>query len=256
MQGAADVPPTDLQLIVPNGCVKLVLPYRERIFSHSDGSAVTHLEMMCTVIGQMEAPSRIVPERGTCAFGMGLRPETAYRFFPHAASDLARGIYRADEIWGSGGAELRDRMGTLQSVEERVNCFQSFLLSRLDACTHSDAFVEFAVKEILRQRGRVSIEELCRDGGYSRQHVDRKFAEFVGLSPKKFAGIIRFYHAYKALNGQAGERGESSLLLSEDDLYEDYYDQSHFIREFKRYTGVSPRDYKRRSNSFGKQFLR
>ncbi|WP_269432464.1 helix-turn-helix domain-containing protein [Gordoniibacillus kamchatkensis] len=99
-------------------------------------------------------------------------------------------------------------------------------------------------------QGQVWVEELCRQAGYTRRHLDRTFAELVGVSPKQLAGIVRFHRYYRMMNAAGGT---SFSQLKE--WYDAYYDRSHFVKEFQKYTGLSPREYKMRPNSFGTIFL-
>ena len=96
--------------------------------------------------------------------------------------------------------------------------------------------------------GRVSVTELERETGYSRRYLDLLFNERVGLSPKVLARIFRFQKFYRRWAD-----GHSFDAVKED-LYDFYYDQAHFIKEFKKMTGHSPRKFSREiSNEFGRR---
>jgi AraC-like DNA-binding protein len=96
--------------------------------------------------------------------------------------------------------------------------------------------------------GRMPIKELERKTGYTRRYLDLLFKQHVGLSPKDLAGIFRFQRFY-----QKWARGLSYDVLKEE-LYDYYYDQAHFSKEFKRMTGHSPRDFMIVvSNEFGRR---
>jgi AraC-like DNA-binding protein len=72
--------------------------------------------------------------------------------------------------------------------------------------------------------------------GYTRRYLDVLFKQHVGLTPKVLAGIFRFQMFY-----QKWAQGQSYDVLKER-LYDHYYDQAHFSKEFKRMTGHSPRE--------------
>jgi AraC-like DNA-binding protein len=91
------------------------------------------------------------------------------------------------------------------------------------------------------------IKELERMTGYTRRYLDVLFKQHVGLSPKVLAGIFRFQMLYREW-----ARGLSYDALKER-LYDHYYDQAHFSKEFKRMTGHSPREFMTDvSNEFGR----
>jgi methylphosphotriester-DNA--protein-cysteine methyltransferase len=82
--------------------------------------------------------------------------------------------------------------------------------------------------------GRVSIRQLEKITGYSRRYLDILFQRHVGLSPKVLAEIFRFQRLY----GKLAELQSSEDL--KDDVFDDYYDQAHFVKEFKQMTGYAP----------------
>src|ERR1700751_970199 len=96
----------------------------------------------------------------------------------------------------------------------------------------------------------MSIHELERQTGYSRRYLDRLFQQHVGLSPKRLAEIFRFQRFYR--KWAAGV----SFDLLKAELYDHYYDQSHFSREFHRMTGHPPQRFMRDvPNEFGRRIL-
>ena len=91
-------------------------------------------------------------------------------------------------------------------------------------------------------QGLTTIKQLEKKTGYSKRYLDMLFKNHLGISPKKLATIQRFQHFYKHFEGD------------NIDIYDLYYDQSHFINEFKRYTGLTPHQYSKMNNDFGRHF--
>lgn len=94
----------------------------------------------------------------------------------------------------------------------------------------------------------VSIKEIETQTGYSKRYLDMLFKEHVGVSPKRLASIARFQIFY-----ELWAKGKSKTFFK-DDLYTYYYDQSHFIKEFKRFTGFTPQRFAEINNEFGRIF--
>ena len=80
------------------------------------------------------------------------------------------------------------------------------------------------------------IEPLARELGWSRRQLERQFLEQIGVSPKNLASVFRFHAAYRRLR-LANNRRYGSIV------FDHYYDQSHFLRDFKRFTGLTPSIY-------------
>ena len=94
----------------------------------------------------------------------------------------------------------------------------------------------------------MAIKELERKTGYSRRYLDLLFGEHVGLSPKALAEIFRFQRFYRKC-----AKGLCYDVLKQE-LYDYYYDQAHFTKEFKRMTGYSPQKFTLEiSNEFGRR---
>ena len=96
----------------------------------------------------------------------------------------------------------------------------------------------------------MTVKELEKKTGYSSRWLNMKFNERLGVSPKNFASVIRFKQYYEALvNGK-------EKAFFKNDFYELYYDQSHFIKDFKRFTGLSPTKLERLTNELGERYYK
>jgi methylphosphotriester-DNA--protein-cysteine methyltransferase len=116
---------------------------------------------------------------------------------------------------------------------------------------YTNELVTYCVRTLESADGRITIQDLAQKTGYSRRYLSLVFKQHVGLSPKVLAGIFRFQKFYKRW-----AEGQSFDLLK-DDLYEHYYDQAHFSKEFTKMTGHAPRKFAREiSNEFGRRLSR
>ena len=106
------------------------------------------------------------------------------------------------------------------------------VLLRLARPERVDPRVRAAAVAIQQSGGIVSVETLARRTEVTRRHLERRFLDTVGLTPKRLVRIVRFQRALAALH--AGGRGAATALDC------GYADQSHFIRDFRRLTGCSP----------------
>lgn len=109
-----------------------------------------------------------------------------------------------------------------------------------------EKFIREAVLRIKSSLGEIGIKGLAEDLGISQSSLERGFRSRVGLSPKEYTGLIRFRNIFKFYN--------SSSSLTELALEAGYYDQAHFIREFKKKTGFSPKQWFRRNANSGLDF--
>lgn len=126
------------------------------------------------------------------------------------------------------------RVAAASDDAERVAVFEDFLLDRLRPRAF-DPLVASAVRAIHEARGALRVEGLARELGLSRDAFEKRFRRAVGASPKRLISILRLRRATESL--RAGVR--FSQLATEIG----FYDQSHFNREVRAVTGLSPRQF-------------
>jgi AraC-like DNA-binding protein len=169
---------------------------------------------------------------------------SAYGTFPwlgeHMENLSDRIIALADAL-GDGALALRERLLNTPSLEARFECVERWLLARLKPRTIVHPAVRWAVDRLAATGGRVTIEELATQTGFTRKHLGTLFQQQVGLSPKSLARIHRFRGALALLDGSAGQVPWAELAEQCG-----FYDQSHLINEFRRFTGFSPVELARR----------
>lgn len=147
--------------------------------------------------------------------------------FANSTADLAGVLARPAELDG-----LHLHLAAAPSHEWRVRLLEDFLLARIRAPA-PDPLVAAAVAWLERSGGR--IEELARHMGLSQSALERRFRRVVGLSPKKFASLLRLGRAVRL---RAGGADLTAVAHGAG-----YFDQSHFIHDFRRVTGSAPEAY-------------
>jgi AraC-like DNA-binding protein len=240
------IPQDDARLIAPNGCMKLIVPYKKSVSSHIGQSIKVHSPLNCIIVGQLRNPVNIESEVGGGTIGIEFNASAATYFFRSRLDQFTDQVWNIQEVWETSGARMQEQLSNIETVTGKVDFLQKYLL-RMTQTEHSNNIVKYAVSKIVASAGFVSISELSEDIGYSRQHLSRLFSEYVGVSPKEFARIARFQQFYSRINITA-------TYEIPDDLYDHYYDQSHYIKEFQRFLGYTPGEYRKIRNDFGKLF--
>lgn len=115
-----------------------------------------------------------------------------------------------------------------------IDKIQRFLLIEI-LSTHTDDMIKEAIHEIISNQGSVSIKKIIDKLQISRDSFEKKFRKQVGTSPKKFSNIVRFRNIF--------ENNHKKTTLTQIGLNAGYYDQSHFIKDFKIITGKKPSSF-------------
>ncbi len=135
--------------------------------------------------------------------------------------------------------ELEDRIFQADGLQHKVVVVEKFLMSSLQKSLKKYEFKRIyeAVERINLSRGQVEIETLASDACLSRKQFERTFSAFVGTSPRKFLRTVRFQNAIKE------KSLKPDMKLTELTYQCGYYDQAHMTNDFRKLTGLSPRQY-------------
>jgi AraC-like DNA-binding protein len=116
----------------------------------------------------------------------------------------------------------------------KIKVVEQFLLSQIKGIK-PDLIVVRGLQILYQRKGNIKITELCKQLNISQSPLEKRFRKVVGASPKKFASIIRFRSII--------HDNKPSASLTELGFESGFYDQSHFIKEFKKFTGNTPEEY-------------
>ncbi len=128
---------------------------------------------------------------------------------------------------------LEERLSAACDDEKRVGLVEDFLLSRLTDKAQ-DKLVQAAMQHIYNASGDIRITDLAARLHTSASPLEKRFRSVTGATPKKFASIVRM----KALL-----HGHKTGKLTDMAYRAGYFDQAHFIKDFKSFTGSTPSDY-------------
>lgn len=164
--------------------------------------------------------------------------ETGFAHFAaHPVHELFNMSLGLNELFDkSKVAELEEKLGAATIAKQRVILVDQFLLSQLKDI-EADKLVVEAVKLIYASRGTIQIKELNKKLLISQSPFEKRFRKVVGTSAKKFASIVRFHSVLDNLNG--------TKSLTEICYENNFFDQAHFIKNFRQFTGDTPETFKR-----------
>ena len=249
-ESATGIALTDRNLVVPNGCSKLIIPYENSLSGISEDRAGVSREHGLYFVGnRIKATLIHSSARKTGFIGIEFSPHAAFPLFGIPMHEtVEEKIFDSEVLFGRWGRQTRETLCNMEKPEQKVNFIQDELVKLSRRSQRSNGVIEFCVNALKLAHGRIPIKELERKTGYSRRYLDLLFRQQVGLPPKVLAGIFRFQMLYRKW-----AQGLSYDLLKER-LYDYYYDQAHFSKEFRRMTGYSPREFMTgASNRFGRR---
>lgn len=177
---------------------------------------------------------------GSALLGVAFDALGAFPWLGEQVSGLADRIIALADALGDGVLALRERLIDCQDIVSRFELVEHWLRARLrgDAVVHPA--VRWAVERIAASNGQVGVDQLARQTGYTRKHLNSLFQRQIGFGPKALARVHRFKSALTLL----GTRFE--VPWTELALHCGYYDQSHLVHDFRSFSGYAPGEFLRR----------
>jgi AraC-like DNA-binding protein len=204
--------------VLPDGCVDIVYSPR----------TVRELQ----VVGVMTSARKFSLVPGQTGFGIRFRPGMSQAFLPVPGLKTTDQSLSLKDIWGADARRLVEQVSEAQSPAQCIQLFEARLHNPGDI-----TLVQRLCTSIVDQAGQVRIDDLAFQAGLSARQLRRLFLDQIGLSPKHFCRVIRFRNSLSRLP-QAGRAEWAQVALDCG-----YYDQAHFINEFRQLSGFTPGEF-------------
>lgn len=223
------------------GCAKLAFHYRGRFEIESPSSGTERL-FIAGFQGPTKKSELFIGKENIGIFGVYFSPYALPSLLSLPADELSNQNVEISLLLGKQGVELKDKMVSAQSKYDRLSIINTFLEKQLASISSHYNPVIPSVKHIINNNGLVAINGLAENYAVSQRQFERNFKSATGFSPKMFSRIVRFENAISML-------GKRDVKLTEVAFECGYYDQSHFIRDFKEFTGHPPSAYLKHASS-------
>ena len=223
-----------VERIVPDGCPELILHLGDP-FARRDEQGGWLKQPRAFVAGTLTRPWGLRPGERPKTLGVRFRPGAARCVLGAPLDEIADRETALEDLWGAGGTELLEAAGGAPDLDDALRAAESWTERRLSRRPGRQPEVRPAVDLILASRGRMRIADAARGLGWSRRRLERAFLRDVGVSPKRFARIVRLNAVLASLGG--GEK-ESAVEMA---LEAGYFDQAHLLKDFRALAGATPR---------------
>ncbi|TGK84933.1 AraC family transcriptional regulator [Leptospira bourretii] len=225
------------QRIVPDGCMELAFNFGDPIQRFTNDKDFVIQPWAC-LVGQITEPFYIKPTGSVNTFAVRFYPYGIANFFEKPMEYYANRETSLDQLFGLEAAkELEEKIRKAWDTATRIRIIEGFFRTKLKEQIIFDRILKNTIDSILHSKGNESIGSILDDEGSSRRQLERKFKKQIGLSPKKLGKIIRMQAALKMLINRRSEK------LTDIAYESNYYDQAHFIKDFKEFTGLSPKEF-------------
>lgn len=232
---------SEKQRIVPDGCMELIFILGDDIKRFTSENKFI-IQPRAIVVGQITEPFVIQPVGYVHCFATRFYPYGVSGFIKKPLKSLENKETPIAELFGQSTAdELEQKIIHASGTPQRIEIIESFLLDKLNEKSTIDNIVKSTVDALMATSGSSPIKAILKEDLSKRRQLERKFLQQIGMSPKQLGKVVRLQTALKLLLNQQTETFTQIAYESE------YYDQNHFIKDFKEFTGLTPKEF------FGKE---
>jgi AraC-like DNA-binding protein len=238
--------PHKLDRFLPNGDTEILISLRDATQFIYDNDTLEEIQACRHVwaSGLRTAPITIPSGTGAAMMVIAFKKGQAAPFFPFPMNEIADRVIDGDSIWHSEFTHLREKLLETPAVALRFRIVERFLLNTFRARLETNACVAFAVREMTNKPDQVNIARMNAQIGYSPKHFIDMFRRHVGVTPKSYLKIMRFQKALQLIDSA------ESIDWRRISLDCGFYDQAHFIHDFRHFSGFTPEQYAKIQTSY------
>ncbi len=225
------------QRIVPDGCIEMAFILGDDIKRYTSENEFI-LQPRAMVLGQTIDPFYIEPTGFVKTFAVRFYPYGFANFVSEPIKNLVNKETPIKQLFEVEAAtDLDQKIIKADNTEQRINIIEKFLLDRLNDEKTINTIVKNTVDSLLSTNGSASIHSILKEDLSKRRQLERNFKKQIGVSPKQLGKVIRLQTALKMLLDQKAENLTKVAYESE------YFDQAHFIKDFRAFTGINPKEF-------------
>jgi AraC-like DNA-binding protein len=245
----SDAPAHARERIVPNGTLEFVFNLAEdEVRIYDEPTAPLCRRLSGSVVSGVFSRFFVIDTREhACMVGVHFKPGGAFSFLRRLpVVDLANSHLDLSTLWGSKASRLRERLASAATIQQRFHLLETALIGELGSAVSSHRAIPSAIHAL--GSTSTSIQDLAARANLSQRRLIQLFSLEVGTTPKLFQRLQRYRRAVALMRGGADgtllagmDRGGSTWAHVAQ--LAGYYDQSHLIRDFVSFSGLTPERY-------------
>ena len=229
----------DYERFLPDGNIHLVMDLTENSQFIYDNNTLQKIQECKKVwFSGIRTKCITIPSgRGSENFIVNSHRGRVFPFTHTPVNEYTDFVVDAELVLSPEILSIRNRLMELKTVQEKFIYAEQRLVQVYSSNFSHNPVIDFAVNRIMQAPQLTSIEDISGKTGYSQKHFIRLFKENVGITPKAFLRVMRFQKAVQEI--------EQQKQIHWTTVAHDcgYYDQAHFINDFKTFSGYTPEQY-------------
>jgi len=223
--------------VIATGNIDLMFHYKN-CFKVKCSDNNTYKQAYSFISGISNSYADVTTNGETGLICVTFHPFGACNFFNFPLLEIENQNISLDCIFGNESKEIYEQLCVAQFLNERIAIIENFLLAKLSVPAKRDSLLLKSGIELINQsKGQISAATLSEKLCITPKTLERKFSAMVGKTPKQFIKIVRFQNILNTFSIA------NSVILTEIAYVSGYFDQAHFIKDFKSFSGYTPKDF-------------
>ena len=233
-----------------DGNTGMVLTFRGNLISNTrDASTLNYPNSF--LYGQISTFRDLYLAEKTSIIIVVFQPYGFNHLLGISANEIREDIIATEDIFGSKDSLLYEKLSGTSYLESKIQILNTFFIEQATKKFLSNQnLIHPTLNYILKNKGAITVNHLVKYTGYSERHIERIFNECIGLNPKKFGNIVKLHYFLNLLKYKSSQSNITDLCYEAG-----YSDQSHLIKVFKKYTGITPTQYLNNTNRLAINFM-
>jgi len=239
-------PEHQVDRLLPDGDVQLIFEFTDNPKYIYDNESLKEIQSCQNVwfAGFRTEPITIPSGKESEMLIVQFKKGKAFPFLSEPMHNLTNYVIDAELVLIADILNIREILLEAKTPEIKFQLLENILLQCYLNQLKENPFVDFAITKILDSPNQISIKEIAGKAGYSQKHIIKIFKDNVGVTPKEFLKIVRFQ---KTIQQIAKQQSVDWSAIAYDC---GFYDQSHFIADFKLFSGFTPTEYSKLKGEF------
>lgn len=225
------------QRVIPDGYIEMIFHLADPVLSYPCDKK-SPIELQAMILGHTIKPFYFEPTGVVDTFAVRFHSYSFAYFTDKTMKSFVNKALPLKAVFDNDFSQ-RITQKILESIntQKRISVVESLLFQKLKKKSMVDEIVKNTVDMLFLTKGNMSIAQILEKNSISRRQLERKFSQKIGLSPKQLGKIIRLQTALRML---LNHEIDSLTQLA---YQAEYYDQAHFIKDFREFTGINPKTF-------------
>ncbi len=226
-----------MERVIPTENIQLMFHYKNPFVVHHSDSLI--LKQPQSIISGLSDTFSDVSTNGEAGVVfISFYPTGACHFFNFPLSEVANQSLDLSDVLGSEIRQVEEILYFTDSIHEKIPVIENFLIRRyFPIPSYDNLLIQKGIEIIKDYKGQINVSSLSNCLSITSKTLERKFSQYLGKTTKQVIKLMRFQ---EVLNDFSKNK---DLILTERAYNNGYFDQSHFIHDFKTYSGYTPKEF-------------